>query len=457
MPIRSNRERAARLAGRLRDWSRRNLSRDHAGGARGPGAWFLRQVYYFDVTLRGALRDSDIALRSSALTYHTLLSIVPLLAVAFSLFKAFGGLRQLEGPLRGIIVENLAVGTAAQVSGYLDQFIENISAGAIGGVGFAFLIYTVWRMLANVEGAFNAIWGVTQGRSAALSFVVYWTLISLAPILVAFSISLPPTLEQLPGAQALIGRSPTLVSWLLEAVSVISICVAFSLAFRIMPKTAVRWRAALMGGLVAGVIWHLSKLVYLYLSATIFRYGAIYGALGVLPIFFIWIRLSWVIVLSGARYSFIYQQGLLDRATASLPMATQRYRERQGLRLCVALAAFKKALEGPVAVETLAKRIGTAPTLVLEALRALESKGLVIKVQQPSGTTYTLSRDTEDVSADDVVSTLRGVVGTSYTLRDDGPWAPVDELLDRAEAAAREALASASLLDLVERCEGEPS
>lgn len=455
MPNRSIRDLAA-AAGRLRDWARHHLVERDLADARGLPAWALRQLHYLRTILVGLVWDADLGHRASSLTYNTLLSIVPLLAVAFALFKAFGGLSQLEEPARELIVENLAVGAAEQVSAYLDQFIENISAGAIGGVGFLFLIWTVWRMLVNVEGAFNAIWGVTRGRSLALSLAVYWTIITLAPILLALSISVTAALQEGAIAGRLTGLHPELVTWMFGGVSVLAVCLAFGLVFRIMPHTQVWWRAAFMGGLVSGVLWHLSKIVYLYLSSTIFRYGAVYGALGVLPIFFIWIRLSWLIVLAGARYSFVFQQGLVKHAAASLPLATQRYRERVALRVAVALAACKRAREAPPSLPTLARRTGATPSLILDVLRTLEVEGLVLSVQTSGGATYTLTRDTADLTAAEVVVALRDKLGKSYPLRDDARWSGVEELLARTEGTSRGELARVSLAELAEQCGDDP-
>lgn len=456
IPNRSDQDRTASPLARLWAWARHHFVERDLVDARGIFAWLLRQLHYLRTVLVGLVWDPDMGQRASSLTYSTLLSIVPLLAVAFALFKAFGGLRQLEEPARELIVDNLAVGAAEQVSGYLDQFIENISAGAIGGVGFLFLIWTVWRMLVNVEVAFNAIWSVARGRSLALSLAVYWTIITLAPILLALSISVTAALQEETAAGRLTGLPPELASWMFGGVSVLSVCLAFALVFRIMPHTQVWWRAALMGGLVSGVLWHLSKIVYLYLSSTIFRYGAVYGALGVLPIFFVWIRLSWLIVLAGARYSFLYQQGLVKHAIASLPLATQRYRERVALRIAVALAASRRAKESPAALAALATRTGATPSLILDVLRTLEAQGLVLRVQTAQGATFTLTRDTADISAAEVVVALRDKLGKSYPLRDEARWNAVEELLQRTEGRSRDELAHVSLADLADRCGDAP-
>ena len=123
----------------------------------------MRQLEIFILTAR-SLRDEEITRRAAALTYYTLLAIVPLLAVGFALFKAFGGLRRLEGPLKEMIVSSLAAGRADEVGSWLDRFIENINAGAIAGFGVIVLFYSATGLLTNIERSFNRIWGIKRER-----------------------------------------------------------------------------------------------------------------------------------------------------------------------------------------------------------------------------------------------------------------------------------------------------
>ena len=127
-------------------------------------AFGVRQMEVFILTARSVVQE-EISLRAAALTYRTLLSIVPLLAVGFALFKAFGGLKKFEAPLREVIIENMAVGRGQEVGHWLEKFISNINAGAIAGVGVLVLIYSAVGLLTNIEGSFNKIWGIERGRS----------------------------------------------------------------------------------------------------------------------------------------------------------------------------------------------------------------------------------------------------------------------------------------------------
>jgi membrane protein len=422
------------------------------------GAWALRQLKIFLVTARSFGPGSEIYLRASALTYNTLLSIVPLLAVAFSLFKAFGGMRNLEMAARQTIVDNLAVGTAEQVSGHLDQIIVNISAGAIGIVGLLVLVYSVVAMMINVENAFNSLWGVRRGRGLAMRLIVYWALVTLSPVLITLSISFTLTIQSSTIISDFLGWTPSMPWISSELLAVFAISLAFTIVFYIMPHTRVRWSAAAMGGFLAGILWHLSKIVYLYLSSSIFRVSAIYGALGVLPIFFIWIYLSWVIVLFGARYSFLYQAGLAWHANASLATATQRYREILALRLCVALTQRLKLRQVPVSVEGLVTMVGAPQSLVIEALAELSKQGLVMEghLEDKQENAYSLNVDPHEITPGEVVGLVRARLGQDYRLRSDETWEGVNDLLLEAEEAAQVPLRRVPLWELSERAKIEP-
>lgn len=437
----------------IRDFLRFHLIERDLRRETGRQVWLLKQLRILWVTLRSLNpRTPELFLHVGALTYNTLLAIVPLLVVAFSLFKAFGGLRQLEAPARRIIVENLAVGAAEQVSGYFEQFIDNINAGALGGVGFLVLVGSVLAMMSNMENAFNSIWVVRRGRSLSSKLTIYWAMVTLGPVLVTLSISLTTSLQEWPLVARLLGWSPAIPSFFFELLSVFVVSLAFSIMFYIMPHTHVRHDAAAMGGIVAGVLWHLSKNVYLYLASTTFRYNAIYGTLGALPIFIIWIYLSWMILLLGARYSYLFQQGLEWHATASLATATQRYRELLGLRLCVELTARFRKRQLPAPANELAKAVGAPTSLVIEALQELGGEGLIIEGQNHGAPalSYSLGSDPHETTAAEVISVMREKLGSDYPLDASDEWGQVHELLDRAEAASQAVLEKKKLLPLAE-------
>lgn len=315
----------------------RRAARQRAAGRRWPAYW-LNQLALFMHTGR-SLRNEEITRRAAALTYHTLLSIVPVLAVAFALFKAFGGLKALEGPLKAMVVENLSAGRGAEIGVWLEKFIANINAGAIAGVGVIFLFYSALGLLSNVEGAFNRIWGVKRGRPLYLRFAIYWCILTLAPPLIGLSLSVSAKLQGSVFAEAVRHWLPWgLGRILLSGASLLSICLVFVFLYQLVPNTKVRFRSALLGGIVGGLLWSGSKVLFLWATAGSVKYSAVYGALGALPLIMLWIYVSWIIVLFGVTFTFANQSVSTARLEAAHARVDQSFRELLAVRIMAAAA-----------------------------------------------------------------------------------------------------------------------
>jgi len=425
---------------------------------RGWKAFGVRQIEVFVLTARSVYQE-EITLRAAALTYNTLLSLVPLLAVGFALFKAFGGLQKLEGPLRQLIVENLAVGRGEEVGLWLDQFISKVNAGAIAGVGVLVLFYSAVALLTNIEGSFNRIWGIQRGRSLVVRFFTYWGLVTLAPPLVGFSVSLTAQLQSSAFAAAVVAWLPWGIGKLLVSLlSAMATCTAFVGSYLIVPNTKVRLRAALLGGLVAGILWNISKYIFIAVSAGTIKYSAVYGALGVLPLLMIWMYLSWLIVLFGATYAYanqsVYTEGL---ELASVRM-NENFREMLAGRLTVAVSrAFIEGKGEPApTAEALAKQVGAMTSLAQRVLNTLVEHGVLAEVQtRREDPGYLPGRSIEDMSLAQVVEALRHKDGESFKLGEDSRFAEVARLLREAEEASQQVLAQQSLRSLAR--EGRPA
>lgn len=407
---------------------------------RGLKAFGVRQLEVFVLTARSVYQE-EITLRAAALTYNTLLSLVPLLAVGFALFKAFGGLQKLEGPLRQLLLENLAVGRADEIGQWLDQFIAKINAGAIAGVGVLVLFYSAVTLLTNIEGSFNRIWGIQRGRSLVTRFFTYWGLITLAPPLVGLSVSLTAQLQSSAFATAVVAWLPWGIGKLLVSfTSALATCSAFVLSYIIVPNTKVRVRAALLGGIVAGLLWNLSKYAFITLSAGSIKYSAVYGALGVLPLLMIWMYISWLIVLFGVTYTYANQSVHTEGLELAAVRMSQSFREVLAARLTVAAArAFAEGGPPPTA-EKLAAEVGAMTSLVERVLAVLVSHNIlaeaVTKGEDPG---YLPGRSLESLSLAHVVRALRED-GETFPLQNNERYAEVARLLEQADEAGQAVL-----------------
>ena len=254
-------------------------------------------------------REDKVALRSSALTYYSLLSIVPIVAMAFGIAKGFG----MDQKLNEILTEKLAEhqDVMNQVIDFANSMLENTKGGLIAGVGVLLLFWSVLKVMANIEESFNAVWGVKKGRSWIRKFTEYLAIMLLAPLLLILSSSLTvyissktqevvnsidvPNVVQ-GGVSFFLSLSPYVVFWLL-----------LTMIYMVMPNTKVKFKSALVAGIVAGTIFVFVQWIYVTFQVGVVRFNAIYGSFAALPLFLVWLQMSWLIVLFGAELSFVIQ------------------------------------------------------------------------------------------------------------------------------------------------------
>ena len=258
-----------------------------------PLIWIARLIYLF---IHGMTKNK-LTIRATALAYTTLLSIVPVIAVMLSFFKAFGGMSKIEAQIRPFILNNLSTGSGEIVQKYLLTFTEKLHAGTLGLVSFALLLLTVFGLLSTIEGAFNDIGGVEKGRALIHRFNAYWTLMTIGPLFMAFSVGVTSSLHAYSyPIQMFLKVLPTLLTWIL-----------FTMLYAFIPNTHVRFRSAFLGGVLAGSGWQFAKYAYTIYVAKADTYSTIYGSLAALPIFLVWLYVTWLIVLMGAEISFADQ------------------------------------------------------------------------------------------------------------------------------------------------------
>jgi membrane protein len=242
-------------------------------------------------TLR-RMREAEITVAASSLAYTTILSIIPLIAVSFSIFKAFGGLDHLYGTIEPFIFENLADGSDEKTIETIRSFIGNIHAGTLGVSGLIGLLITSMTMLSSVEKSINKIWSTPLNRGIFQRITIYWFFITLGPLALAVAVGAATSLD-MPLSRVLPSGTPFFF---------ILIAVFYGM-YRYIPHRRVNWRAALVSAIGTSVIWITAKLAYGIYVRKIVSYDRIYGSLGAIPILLVWIYLAWLVVLTGAAFS----------------------------------------------------------------------------------------------------------------------------------------------------------
>lgn len=247
--------------------------------------------------------------RASALTFYSLLSIVPVVAMAFAVAKGFGVEKMLSEQLLAKLEGHEEV--AERVIGFAQSMLENTKGGAIAGVGIVVLLWTVIKVLGNIEASFNDIWGVKTPRKMGRKLADYLSVMMICPVLliIASSVTVMLTTRVAVMVERLsfLGYLANVIVWFLKILPYGVIWIVFTFIYAFMPNTKVQFKSALWAGILAGTIYQLIQLAYITFQVGVANYGAIYGSFAALPLFLVWLQLSWVILLLGAEFSFAHQ------------------------------------------------------------------------------------------------------------------------------------------------------
>jgi membrane protein len=386
------------------------------------------------IVVAASLRAESITLRAAALTYLTVLSLIPLLAVVFSIFQAVVGKDAVESQLQGWVFANLAVGLQDNVAHYISQYIQR--ASSFGAAGFALVLFSSVSLMGNVETALNQIFRATRPRPWALRLGVYWCVLTLGPILIALSLTGTALLQ----AHWLSFLGP-LRHALLAIVPVLVTVATFTFVYLIVPAVRVQRRAAVLGALVAGLSWEAAKIAYAALSQRSARNGAIYGSLSAIPIFLVWTYLSWILVLFGARVTYTIQTGYFARGSEAVSTALGN--ELFVARVMRAIGAAFSAGAPPPNEKMLGTLLRTPEEQVRSALERLAKAKLIHSLAEDG---WVPARPLERISLADVRAAAREGLAVTAEAPDlvqlKAHWAVAD-----GAAAAALSVSMAQLID----------
>jgi len=367
--------------------------------------FLMRQLQIAAIVVRGFVSDGCM-LRASALTYATLLSIVPLLALMFSLIKGFGGQNVLEPLLVKVFTHG-----SEEVIGAILSYIENTNFRRMGTFGLAILVITVLTLLSNIEKSFNYIWGVKETRSMTRRFADYFSVVLLSPLLIVTALSLTTSLRSQALVQklmetAVVGEALLLVFNILPYLAV---WAAFTFMYLFMPNTRVKFAPALVGGIFGGTLWQLAQWSYVNFQVGVSRYNAIYGTMAALPILIVWLYVSWMIVLLGLELTYAMQNATIIREEYGEEPINFASRERVAITVLLLCSESFYANAASWNHARLCEELRLPPRLVRSVLNDLVRLGLLAKVQAPDqdDSVYHPARAPEGIEVHAVLQTLR--------------------------------------------------
>lgn len=414
----------------------------------GVEAWMVGFTRLAIVLIRD-LTQGQLTLRAMGLVYTTLLSIVPLLALSFSVLKAFGVYDRIR-PILLTFLEPLGEKGVEITSGAM-QFIENINVGLLGSVGLALLVYTSVSLVQKIEEAFNFIWHVGRVRGIGERFSRYLSALLIGPLLVFSAIGITAAVASLGVVRD--AMQIEAISWFaLQAgrfVPYVLVIGAFTFIYTFIPNTQVRLGPALVGGLVGGFLWQSAGWAFAMFTASSTHYAAIYSGFAILILFMLWLYLSWLILLFGASVAFYLQHPEHVVATGGQPRLSNRMRER--LALVIMSLIGRHLLEGkpPWSADALARELRMPMRAIDVVLEALHARAILA----PTGDTPTgwlPMRDLANVSMKELLDAVRAAGEDRYLGVESLPVSDaVEQALQRYDRATEAALGDVSVKELV--------
>ncbi len=406
----------------------------------------IRLLQFSIMVVEGFVRDR-LLLRAAGLAYFTVLSLVPLLAVAVSIAGALGvGTEAFVG-----WVESTFAAGSPSAQAEILTLVGHVDFGRLGSASAAVLFLTTLFAISNVESALNGIWGVTEARGWGRRFSDYLAVLVIGPVLGGLALSLSTSLHT-PWLLERLLRVP-LFARLSDVgfaqLPLLILSVAFAFLYGFLPNTRVRWTSAAIGGLVAGVLTVGAQHVYIDLSVGVTRANLFFGSFAVLPLLFAWIYVLWAVVLFGAEIAFAHQNLHQYRREVRGAPAGPAEREAIGLRAALEVARRFRDGDEPLDAGALSDALGVPVRTVREVADRLRAAGiLLLQVREGGGEALQLGRPAERVSVQELLAVLRG--GRERSGGDAKLAELVDDVLRELEAGASQAARSRSLAELLE-------
>ncbi len=415
----------------------------------------FRQLRVMVILARGAF-GGRLGLRASAMTFTSLVTMVPLLVVAFSVIRGFGGFSDLEKRLELFVLSNIVPASQGQAREWLNRFFESVRDGAFSGITVFALLFGGLGLLGSLEGAMNDIWGVRRRRPILQRFTIYITLVVLGPILVGASLSMTASVETAAFWGWLEHQAPGLtlpIAVLFKITPMVLTGLALTLLYTILPHARVRLRASLPAGLTAGLLFEISKLGYAIYLQNATHYSAIYGSLSAIPIFVVWVHLTWLVVLFGAELTFAYDAADDIREEEIAHRASERERIRAAL--CIAMEATRahRAGEPPPGTVALSHKLCLPLRLVSMVADVLTEGGVLLCVtdaDRDGG--FVPARSPDHIRVHEVITCLLER-GNTLTRRAASPTSNtvIDSVLAELELAWRQQSGGFTLTELVDK------
>lgn len=394
------------------------------------------------------LRSGDLSLRAMSLVFTTLLSLVPLIAVAFSVLKAFGVHNQIEPFLLNMLDP---LGDRGQeLAKNIIGFVENIKVGVLGSLGLAMLFYTIIALIQKVESAFNFVWRVKRPRTLARRFTDYLSVVMIGPVLVFSALGITGAALDNDVVMKLQSIEPfgTLLLILSKLLPYLMIILAFTFLYTFIPNTRVKLSAAFTGATVAGILWVTLGTLFASFVASSSNYTAIYSSFAILFFFMIWVYLAWFILLTGSQVAFFLQHPKLVQLGGKSQRLSPRLREKEGLWVMTTIGRRFCHDKPALTMQELEQQTALSATGLQEIINMLERDGLLTEIAGHDSR-FVPGRDLSMITVQQILDCLRSAEERDLMPLRHRAAPAVEHLLSKLRGAQEKVLAEMTLRDLV--------
>ena len=414
-------------------------------------SFLIKQLRIILLALRGFDEDKCM-LRASALTFYSLLSIVPVVAMIFGIAKGFGIESMLEEQFGATDGANQEV--MKFVLEFANSMLENTKGGLVAGVGIVVLFWSVMKVLGNIEQSFNDIWEIKRARPLVRKFSDYLSIMLIAPVLVIMSgsatVYISTQIVSITESISIFGFFMPVVGFLVKLIPYSLVWLLLTFIYIVMPNTKVQFGAALFAGIIAGTIFQLTEFLYINFQIGVASYNAIYGSFAALPLFLAWLQISWLIILFGAELSFAKQN--VDKYELEIDSSDISYNHKRLLSVLIThhlVLEFDKGEEGSTA-QQISDDLSIPIRIVRQILFDLQAVHIISEVhtEDPKVATYQPAKSINKISISTVVNAIENLGGDELPVEASAELKTIKASMDAIQKTIEKSSANILLKDI---------
>lgn len=406
--------------------------------------FLIRQSRIYILAFKGFFEDRA-AVRAAALTYFTMLSLVPVVAILLAISRNFG----FEDRIHDVINQQMEGQEEILnwITGMVDKLLDNVKGGVIAGVGGVVLFWSVIQVLNNIEASFNDIWQIKKPRSLIRKFSDYLAIMILSPFAIGLSGSVMVKMQTAAEDLEMFKR---VIVFMIKSIPYVSIWILFTITYIVMPNTKVKFKYALVAGIFAGTVAVIFQALYQGLQIGVWKFNTLYGSFAMIPLFLIWLQITWLIVLMGAEISFAYQN--IENYEFEEEALNLSHNNKRILTLLIAYQIIKNFEEGgePYNTDILSHELGIPLRLVNELVFDLVSAGILAELAagNPKDRSYVPAVDIHKITVEYLYSQMERVGGDHMIVTESDELTRITHIHEHILHSIRESPSNILLKDL---------